>query len=282
MKLFQKIADIQAFISRKKDQNLSIGFVPTMGALHEGHLTLLSECKKRCNIAVVSIFVNPTQFNDEKDLEKYPRTIAKDMQTLIANGCDALFYPSVNEIYPAKEITRLYDLGELEKVFEGPHRPGHFQGVCQVVDKLFSIVKPHQAFFGQKDYQQCMVIKRLIDQTPAFSSITLNIVPTKREESGLAMSSRNILLSDAEKKNAATIYRSLLFIKETLKPGPVKAVADEAAKQLEQKGFKPDYVGIAEANTLQPVTEWDGKMPLVALIAAFIGNVRLIDNLVIA
>ncbi|MGC4234616.1 MAG: pantoate--beta-alanine ligase [Niabella sp.] len=282
MKLFQKIADIQAFISGKKEQNLSIGFVPTMGALHEGHLTLLSECKKQCDIAVVSIFVNPTQFNDKKDLEKYPRTIAKDIQALIACECDVLFYPEINEMYPAEEITRFYDLGALEKVFEGAHRPGHFQGVCQVVDKLFSIVEPNRAFFGQKDYQQCMVIKRLIELTPAFSSITINIVPTMREESGLAMSSRNVLLSDAEKKDAETIYQSLLFIKEALQPGPVEAVANEAAKRLELKGFRPDYVGIADANTLQPVVEWDGKRPLVALIAAFIGNIRLIDNLVIA
>jgi pantoate--beta-alanine ligase len=282
MKVFQKIADLQAFISRKKDQNLSIGFVPTMGALHEGHLSLLSECKKQCDIAIVSIFVNPTQFNDKKDLDKYPRTIAKDIQALIAGSCDVLFYPEIDEIYPAKEITRIYDLGALEKVFEGAHRPGHFQGVCQVVDKLFSIVGPNRAFFGQKDYQQCMVIKRLIELTPAFSSIAVNIVSTMREESGLAMSSRNTLLSDAEKKDAETIYQSLLFIKETLKPGPVEAVANEAAKQLQLKGFKPDYVGIADANTLRPVTEWDGKRPLVALIAAFVGNIRLIDNLVIA
>jgi len=282
MKVFQKVADIQAFISRKKDQNLSIGFVPTMGALHEGHLALLSACKKQCDIAVVSIFVNPTQFNDKKDLEQYPRTIARDMQLLANKGCDVLFYPEASEIYPAGAITRSYDLGELEKVFEGAYRPGHFQGVCQVVDRLFIIIKPNQAFFGQKDYQQCMVIKKLIELTPAFSSININIVPTMRGESGLALSSRNMLLSGEERKNAATIYQSLLFMKDKLSPGPVKTIADEATRQLELKGFKPDYVGIADASTLEPVTEWDGKKPLVALIAAFTGPVRLIDNLVIA
>ncbi|GAB3426289.1 pantoate--beta-alanine ligase [Niabella aquatica] len=282
MKIFQKIADVQAFIGRKKEEGLSIGFVPTMGALHEGHLTLLSECKRECDLAVVSIFVNPTQFNNKKDLEKYPRTIATDIQVLTDRGCDVLFHPEVSEMYPSEEITRFYDLGMLEKVFEGVSRPGHFQGVCQVVDKLFTVIKPHEAFFGQKDYQQCMVIKKLADLTPAFASIHINIVPTVRAENGLAMSSRNMLLPDAEKENAAIIYRSLLTIKEKLRPGPVNLLAEEAVRLLELKGLKTDYVGIADAHTLQPVEEWDGKKPLVALIAAFTGNVRLIDNLIIA
>lgn len=282
MKVFKKIIDIQVYLQRQKEKGLTIGFVPTMGALHQGHLSLLEACKTGCDIAVVSIFVNPTQFNDKNDLEKYPRTIEKDMTTLIDADCDVLFYPEPEEIYPPGEITRIYDLQSLESLFEGAHRPGHFQGVCQVVDKLFSIVRPQAVFFGQKDYQQCMVIKRLIAITPSFNSIDMIIVPTMREPDGLAMSSRNMRLSENEKQAAPTIYQTLLFLKEALEVGPLTGIKEAATLKLNEKGFTTDYVGIANAYTLEPVEEWDGKKPLVALIAAFLGPVRLIDNLVIA
>ncbi len=282
MKVFKKIKDIQDYLQRQKEKKLNIGFVPTMGALHQGHLSLLEACKSSCDIAVVSIFVNPTQFNDKNDLEKYPRTIEKDMIALTSANCDVLFYPEAEEMYPPGEITRLYDLQSLENLFEGAHRPGHFQGVCQVVDKLFTIVRPQVVFFGQKDYQQCMVIKRLIEITPSFSSIKMTIVPTMREPDGLAMSSRNVRLSEGEKQVAPTIYQTLLFVKEALKPGSLTPIKDAAALKLSEKGFTADYVDIADARTLDPVEEWDGQKPLVALIAAFLGPVRLIDNLVIA
>lgn len=282
MKIFKKILDIQSYLQIQKDQGLSVGFVPTMGALHKGHLSLLETCKANCDIGVVSIFVNPTQFNDKKDLEKYPRTIGKDITQLIDGGCDVLFYPEVEEMYPPGEITRIYDLKNLENLFEGAYRPGHFQGVCQVVDKLFSIVQPQSVFFGQKDYQQCMVIKRLIDITPSFRSIKMTIVPTMREPDGLAMSSRNVRLSEEEKQLAPTIYQTLLFLKEALEAGPMKAIKEAAALKLNERRFITDYVGIADAYSLDPVDEWDGQQPLVALIAAFLGPVRLIDNLVIA
>ncbi len=281
MKVFKKITDLQSYLQDQKQKGMGIGFVPTMGALHEGHLSLLRMCKASCDIAVVSIFVNPTQFNDPKDLEKYPRTIEKDMTLLIDAGCDVLFYPDAAEIYPPGEITRIYDLQTLENLFEGAYRPGHFQGVCQVVDKLFSIVQPQQVFFGQKDFQQCMVIKRLIETTPAFNAIKMTIVPTMRESNGLAMSSRNTRLSEEEKLIAPTIYQTLLFLKEQLKPGPVTGTIGLAIAKLQEKGFVTDYVGIADAVTLEPVQEWDGKKSIVALIAAFLGPVRLIDNLVI-
>lgn len=282
MKVFKKIADIQAYLHAKKANGLSVGFVPTMGALHAGHLRLLETCKTRCDVAVVSIFVNPTQFNDKNDLEKYPRTIGSDLSALIESDCDVLFYPDAAEIYPPGEITRIYDLQALENLFEGAFRPGHFQGVCQVVDKLFSIVRPDAVFFGQKDYQQCMVIKKLIETTPAFAGINMTIVPTMREPDGLAMSSRNMRLSAQEKIIAPTIYQTLLFLKEQLQPGSLTAITQQARLTLEQKGFIVDYAAIADASTLEPVTEWDGQKPLVALIAAFLGQVRLIDNLIIA
>lgn len=282
MKVFKKIADIQTYLTRKKESGLSIGFVPTMGALHEGHLSLLETCKAGCDIAVVSIFVNPTQFNDKKDLEKYPRTIEKDMSALIGAKCSVLFYPDADEIYPPGEITRIYDLQSLENLFEGAYRPGHFQGVCQVVDKLFTIVKPDAVFFGQKDYQQCMVIKRLIDTTPLFAAIEMTIVPTMRETSGLAMSSRNMRLSEAEKLVAPTIYQTLVFLKQQVRPGALGDIIETATAKLQEKGFVTDYLGFADAYTLEPVEEWDGQKPLVALVAAFLGQVRLIDNLAIA
>lgn len=282
MKVFKKIGDLDGFLNVKRQQELCVGFVPTMGALHSGHLSLLAESKSKCDISVVSIFVNPTQFNDKKDLEKYPRTIEKDIKILEAEGCDVLFFPGINEIYPAGEAVKYYELDELEAIFEGAFRPGHFQGVCQVVDKLFAIVKPDEVFFGQKDYQQCMVIKRLMVLTPGFQNIRMHIVPTMREASGLAMSSRNMRLSEDEKQTAAAIYQTLLFLKQHVIPGDLKGLLSAATDRLQQAGLSADYVAIADADTLEALSEWNGKRPLVALIAAFMGNVRLIDNLVIA
>lgn len=282
MKIFKKIAHIQAYLARENKKGYRIGFVPTMGALHEGHLSLLQECKNNCEVAVASIFVNPTQFNDKNDLEKYPRTIGSDMRSLLTADCDVLFYPDVEEIYPSSDTLKTYNLNRLENLFEGAYRPGHFQGVCQVVDKLFTIVQPDAVFFGQKDYQQCMVIKRLIELTPSFHEITMNVVPTMREQSGLAMSSRNMRLTASQKLLAPTIYQLLLFLKQEVHPGTLTGLTSEATRRLQEKGFTVDYVGIADAVTLQPIEQWDGKKPLVALVAAFLGPVRLIDNLVIA
>ncbi len=274
------MADIQSFLQKRTLKNAKIGFVPTMGALHEGHISLIKKSKSECDITVCSVFVNPTQFNDKKDLDKYPRTIENDVIALINAGCDLLFLPDVSDIYPEPSVKK-YDLGTLETVYEGSSRPGHFQGVCQVVDRLFEIVKPDAVFFGQKDYQQCMVISRLIDITPGFENIEMNIVPTMREENGLAMSSRNMRLSDGQRANAATIYQTLIYLKEHLAQGDLSNILMSAYEKLVDGGFKPDYVSIADAKTLQPVENWDGGTPLVALIAAFLGEVRLIDNMVL-
>mgnify|MGYP000886458694 CR=1 FL=1 len=278
MWVFKRVADIQTFLQKAEKQQLKIGFVPTMGALHRGHISLIEKCKSETDLTVCSIFVNPTQFNDKKDLDKYPRTIENDLISLENAYCDVLFLPETDDIY-ADQTMKHFNLGRLEEVFEGSSRPGHFQGVCQVVERLFDIVLPHEVFFGQKDYQQCMVINRLIDITPRFKNIQMNIVPTMREKSGLAMSSRNTRLTGEQREQAATIYKTLLFLKENITKDNLTIFLSDANRLLTNAGLKPDYISIANATTLEPVNRWDGITPLVALLAAFLGEVRLIDNM---
>lgn len=266
---------------RKKGGTL--GFAPTMGALHEGHISLIKSAKEKCPVVASSIFVNPTQFNDPKDFEKYPITIEKDIDMLEQAGCDFLFLPSVNEMYPdGIKKNRRYKLGFLETVLDGKFRPGHFQGVCQVVELLLKIIKPDVSFFGQKDYQQCMVIKKLVELKNLNTEII--VCPTLREPNGLAMSSRNMRLSDEQKINAAHIYKTLVHINDEIKKGAtdLTALKEEGKQRLINEGFKPDYVEIANADTLELMDTADSKTPLVALIAAFLGDVRLIDNKIIS
>jgi len=279
MILLKTATDLSLFLSAKKAQSLQTGFVPTMGALHEGHLRLVEHSKKNDNVTIASIFVNPTQFNDPQDFTRYPVTLEKDIYLLEKTGCDLLFLPSVPEIYPSgMQLNQPYDLGYLETLLEGKYRPGHFQGVCQVVHRLLELVQPTHLYLGQKDYQQCMVIRQLIHLTAL--PVQLEIVPTKRESSGLAMSSRNLRLSEKEKETAAVIYQRLLMIQAGLRPGSLDSLVTEATAAILAAGFdKIDYVSIADAASLRPVTTWDGQRKLVALVAAFIGGVRLIDNL---
>ena len=215
-----------------------------------------------------------------KILKKYPVTIEKDILLYEASGCDVVFMPLVEDMYPSgtKELTR-YDLGFLETVLEGKFRPGHFQGVCQVMHRLLEIVLPDNLYLGQKDYQQCMVIRKLIELIGLEDKIKVNICPTLREKDGLAMSSRNARLLPDERIKAAAIFSSLGYIKANLKQGSTKKIKDEAKQMLSQKGFRTDYIDIADANTLELVDHWDGKQKIVALAAAFINNVRLIDNM---
>lgn len=286
---------LSKYLGSKKKIGVRINLVPTMGALHEGHLTLIREARlndarpngssgravgrarEAGSLVVCSIFVNPTQFNDPKDYQKYPKTIDKDIELLEEAGADLLFLPEATDIYP-KGTSNLetYDLGELEKVLEGEFRPGHFQGVCQVMRRILETVKPDELFMGQKDYQQCMVIKRLIQIMGA--PIDFVAVPTVREKDGLAMSSRNRRLDKDARKNAVTISQSLNYIKENLKPGDLGSVITKAKELLKEKDFKIDYVELADADNLKIVRSWDGRQKLVALIAAFQGEVRLIDN----
>lgn len=279
MIIFKKAAALYQYITLQKQQDKIIGFVPTMGALHQGHLGLIDACKGQCDITVCSIFVNPTQFNDPKDFEKYPITIEQDILLLTQKETDILFLPPVPEIYP-EGVNHLphYNLGAIENVLEGKFRPNHFQGVCQVVDRLLAIVQPDKLFVGQKDYQQCMVIGKLIalKQLP----VQLCIQPTMREEHGLAMSSRNVRLSPEGRKKAAALYRTLLYIKEHLLNKNTQQLIEDSANRLLAAGFdKVEYISIADGNTLQEVTTSDQSATIVVLAAAFLEGVRLIDNM---
>lgn len=279
MILFKKGDELRKYLIKKKAAGASIGFVPTMGALHNGHLSLVNTALKQSDLVVCSIFVNPTQFNDKSDYLHYPNTIEQDIVQLEKSACDILFLPDVPEIYPENDVPVHYELGNLEKVLEGKFRPGHFQGVCQVVDRLLQLVEPTTLFLGRKDYQQCMVISKLI-QLKGYST-HLCIVPTMREESGLAMSSRNLRLSEGDKQKAAAIFKGLTHIRVHVKPGIVSPLTTSVAKELlVNEGFdKIDYISIVHADTLEEVIEWDGQSPLVALAAVFLSGVRLIDNI---
>lgn len=282
MILFKKTGDLHKWLDGQRKKRKKIGFVPTMGALHKGHISLIERSSKSNQVTVCSIFVNPTQFNDPKDYEKYPVTIEKDIELLENAGCDVLFMPSVTEMYPeGLDLTMHYDLGYLETILEGKFRPGHFQGVCVVVHKLLEKVLPDNLYLGQKDYQQCMVITKLVDLIGLKNEITINICPTLREPDGLAMSSRNIRLKEDERKKAVAISQSLLFIRDNLKKGDLSVLKNEANSLLTKNGFKTDYIEIAGANDLSLVNEWDGKIKLVAVAAAFLNEVRLIDNMLL-
>jgi pantoate--beta-alanine ligase len=282
MIICKKPGELQDFLEKKKMEKLQVGFVPTMGALHAGHLSLVTAAKKQNKIVVCSIFVNPTQFNDPEDFKKYPVTLEKDILMFEEIGCDVLFVPSVHDIYPnGIDHLKHYELGFVETVLEGKFRPGHFQGVCQVMHRLLEIVLPNNLYLGQKDYQQCMVIKKLIELIGLNDRIKVNICPTLREDDGLAMSSRNTRLLPDDRKKATTISAALRFIKENLEAGNTKKIKNDAKEMLLQKDFLIDYIEITDADTLELVENWDGKQKVVALAAAFLNKVRLIDNMLI-
>lgn len=280
MIIFRKVKDIREFLEKREKQLIETAFVPTMGALHAGHISLLSAAKTDDSFTICSIFVNPTQFTNQQDFTKYPQTIEQDIYQLEAAGCDVLFLPTADEMYPNGQApTMQYDLGYLETILEGEYRPGHFQGVCQVVHRLLDIVQPDSMYLGQKDYQQCMVVKKLIEIIG--SKTRLIICPTQRETSGLAMSSRNMRLNDQEKKQAVTIYETLQFLKKELRAGDLQELKQKSKQNLSNAGFKVDYVEIADSSSLHIINNWNGNTTLVALIAAYLNEVRLIDNLLI-
>ena len=282
MILFKKATDLRKWVDAQSKKGNSIAFVPTMGALHAGHLSLIDAASKENQVTISSIFVNPTQFNDLKDFEKYPITIEKDIEMLEAAGCNVLFLPSVKEIYPEGIKPEMqYELGYIETILEGKFRPGHFQGVCMVVHRLLDIVQPDNLYLGQKDYQQCMVISKLVELINQQDTIKVNICPTLREKDGLAMSSRNMRLNEDERKLAAIIYRCLSYIKEHTGKQSVNDIKKQTQSMLEEAGLRVDYVEIAEAKHLSPITTWDEKEKAVALIAAFMNEVRLIDNMLL-
>jgi len=284
MRFFEKKADLQAYLRGQRADNKSIGFVPTMGALHDGHIQLVKRARAENSLAVVSIFVNPTQFNNPEDLEKYPRMEEADKILLIQAGCDALFMPPVSEIYSQAELDQNgpgIDLGELDRVMEGRHRPGHFKGVVQVVSKLFDIVQPHKAYFGEKDFQQLTVIRELVRQTG--SPVEIVACPTVREADGLAMSSRNMRLSPEERKAAPRISAVLFRVRQMAeRESSVKKLKDFAEAELRAEPlFTLEYFEIADAITLQPITSLHGRGNAVACVAVRLGKVRLIDNVIL-
>jgi pantoate--beta-alanine ligase len=276
--IFTGIHELEAFVSSRKSQGQTIGFVPTMGALHAGHISLLNYSKKDCQISICSIFVNPTQFNDKNDLERYPRTPEADLRLLEEAGCDAVFMPTVKEIYPEKD-ERAFDFGYLDKILEGVHRPAHFNGVAQVVSRLFDVVRPHRAYFGSKDYQQVMIIKALVKMLKL--NIEIIACPTLREKDGLAMSSRNTLLSPEERKAASIIPALMREAKMMREKGKsVSGIKNFVSEKLSSNGiYRLDYFAVCDAETLKEINSF-GETPLpIALIACFVGKIRLIDNL---
>ncbi len=282
MIVFKKTADIIAFLNEKRTTNTVISFVPTMGALHEGHASLVRAAAQKPYLCVCSIFVNPTQFNDSSDFEKYPVTLAEDVAMLEDAGCDVLFLPSVEEIYPAGAAQmKSYEFGYLETVLEGAHRPGHFKGVGQVVGRLLDIVEPDRLYLGQKDFQQCKVLKKLLQLTGRNDRTELIVAPTIREADGLAMSSRNRRLTEPQRMLAGLLYQCLVSIQTKQSSGSFPIVQKECLDLLNAKGFEPEYVSLADADTLELLADYDRSKTMVALIAAKIGDVRLIDNLVL-
>ena len=271
------ITELQNKLSELKKAG-TIGFVPTMGALHSGHISLVNQAVAENQIVVVSIFVNPTQFNDKNDLARYPRTLESDLKLLEKTGCQIVFAPTAEEVYPEPD-TRKFNFGPLETVMEGKHRPGHFNGVAQVVSKLFDFVKPDSAYFGLKDFQQLAIIKEMVKQL----KIDIEIVacPIIREESGLAMSSRNELLTTEERKNAAVISETLFKAKELANLKSVNELETWVIETINKNSFLTvEYFEIVDELQLQPVKSWEEECTKVGCIAVFCGKVRLIDNVV--
>ena len=276
MEVFNFIVDIQRFVEEKHKLGLKVGFVPTMGALHEGHLSLINRAKNNNDIVVSSVFVNPIQFNNPTDLEKYPRTPELDIEKLKNAGCDAVFMPSVEEMYPEK-VEDHYDFGDLERVMEGACRPGHFNGVAIVVRKLFDIVNPDKAYFGEKDFQQLAIIKKMVCNL----NMGLEIVPCPiiRENDGLAMSSRNVRLNEEERAIAPKIFATLndaVSKKDSKSPAEMREYA--LAKYAEIKEFDVEYVEITDEINLQSINNWNECEHARIFVALQLGPVRLIDN----
>ena len=277
MKICNKVEELEDFLSEFRKQGKVIGFVPTMGALHSGHLSLVEKCRAECNITVASIFVNPLQFNDKNDYNNYPKTLKADSEGLSSAGCDIVFIPDEKEMYPVRKDVH-YDLGLLEEIMEGKHRPGHFQGVARVVERLFDIVKPDKAYFGAKDFQQIMVIKRMIAITK--QSVEIVICPTKRESDGLAMSSRNMRLNEVQRKSAPALYHALSQIPEMLRSNDFKTAESWFFNYIDNVPFlKAEYIDVADPDKLEIIRTPVKGSTYIAFAAVYCGEVRLIDNI---
>ncbi len=265
-------------IKQLKRKSLSIGFVPTMGALHKGHLSLIKQSKQETDITVVSIFVNPKQFNDKNDLDNYPRIIDEDIKKLEKSECDILFLPSVEEMYPRNYTEKFFDLAQLDSTMEGKYRPGHFKGVVAIVSRFFDIIQPHKAFFGEKDFQQLVIIKHIVKQYNY--PVKIVACPIVREKDGLAMSSRNILLSEAQRKKAPEIYKTLFESKRLMSVFTVEELKQWVVNKINAiKTMQVEYFEIVDSETLTPIDDWGAKCKKAGCIAVKTGKIRLIDNI---
>lgn len=281
LEVIATVNELENSLKPLKAKGLKIALVPTMGALHNGHLSLIAAAQKQADIVVCSIFVNPTQFTDPKDLEKYPRPLAHDIKMLTEAGCNFVFMPSVKEMYPQYPVPENWkiDLGNAEFLLEGEFRKGHYQGVTQIVFKLFDAVKPNSAFFGQKDFQQVLMIKNMV----AVLNLDVQIItcPIIREDDGLAMSSRNIHLSNTDRKSSLVLSQALFFIGQNYNNSPLAEVLENATQIVNKPpGVILDYLTIVDGDTLLPITEKSTRNT-VALVAAKVGETRLIDNIII-
>lgn len=281
MLLFKQIEKLQKYLQKKRNQGLTIGYAPTMGALHQGHASLIQKAKAENDLSVCSIFVNPTQFNDPADLEKYPRTEGRDIEALVELDNDILFYPTVEAVYPKDLVIPTFDFGMVDKVMEGKFRPGNFDGVVEVVYRLLDIVKPDKLYMGQKDFQQFTLIQHLLEQTK--STTKLVVCPIIREVDGLALSSRNVRLTPENRKNAPNIAKILNQLNDWLASGlSVKETEAKAIAQLSEfPDFKPEYLEIVDGHSLQPIEKITDSEYVVACAAVWTGDIRLIDNLIL-
>ena len=278
MKIFKKRDQLKSFLEESKKNKKTIGFVPTMGALHKGHLFLIEQAKKKNDLTVASIFVNPTQFNNQEDLDNYPKTLEKDIELLESVSCDVLFVPTIAEIYHKNVVSNKFDFDGLEHEMEGKYRAGHFDGVGTIVKTLFEIVSPKNAYFGEKDFQQLQIIKKLVakNQLP----ISIKGCAIYREKDGLAMSSRNARLSSEQRKVAPIIYKILKKVKKKFPEETEKEISEWVENQFKNHPFlQLEYFTIADEKSLKPINikEFDKKYR--AFIAVFAGNIRLIDNI---
>ena len=277
MQVVKHISELRTILDIKRKEGLKIGFVPTMGALHSGHISLVQIAGQQTDFVVVSIFVNPTQFNDKGDLDRYPRDLQKDVDLLSTSACQLIFAPQPEEIYPEPD-TRQFNFGQLEHVMEGKFRPGHFNGVAQVVSRLFHIVQPHKAFFGQKDFQQLAIIHEMVRKS--LLSVEIVSCPIIREADGLAMSSRNMLLSPDQRQNAGHISATLFEAANKTIELSVKELCQWVINRINENEFlTTEYFEIVNEMTLLPVKNWHENCKKIGCIAVHCGKIRLIDNI---
>ncbi len=281
MLTFKTKEDLSAHLNKANKKGLSVGYVPTMGALHEGHLSLIKTSKQENDLTICSIFVNPTQFNDSNDLTNYPQPIAQDLSLLEALDCDLVFIPSTVEMYPqgVSSSALAYEIGYLDTVLEGDKRPGHFQGVTHIMTHLLDLIRPTCLYMGQKDFQQCLVVQHLIHDNDW--KIDFKMMPTLREDDGLALSSRNQRLNEFERLKAGLLYQCLISIKAKQGLQDFKIMEKESRELMERKGLKVEYIKLADAKNLELLDNFDASREMVVLIAAYLGDVRLIDNILL-